>query len=308
MSGHRKAAGVGKPQAASKSFSHSHFSAIQQFRDAMARRGIVPPANLLTDGALHRCDAEGRGGKGDAAYLLHMDGTPAGGFENWRDGLGWENWRADMGRTLTPAEEAAHRAKILEAKRQRDAEQVQRHEVAATSAASIWRTSKPALANHPYLVRKHTKPHGLRVRKYGPLIVPIYSIDGGLTNLQFISADGTKRFLTGGQKRGCFSVIGKFDPGCKVLICEGWATGASIHEDTGEFVVVALDAGNLTPVALAWRGKAPTSEIVLMGDNDLSGVGQKAARAAALAVGGKYLIPPVAGHDFNDEINAGVAP
>ena len=91
--------------------------AFQQFRDALAGRGIVPPADLLADGIIHRCDAEGRGGKGDAAYLLHLDGFPAGGFENWRDGLGWENWRADMGRTLTPAEEAAHRAKIEAARR-----------------------------------------------------------------------------------------------------------------------------------------------------------------------------------------------
>lgn len=43
-----------------------------------------------------------------------------------RDGLGWENSRADMGRTLTPAEEAAHRAKIKAAQRKREAEEAKR--------------------------------------------------------------------------------------------------------------------------------------------------------------------------------------
>ena len=40
-----------------------------------------------------------------------------------------------------------------------------------------------------------------------------------------------------------------------------------------------------------------------MGDNDRSGVGQRVAREAALAIGGKYLIPETIGHDWNDVIN-----
>jgi putative DNA primase/helicase len=70
-------------------------AAVEQFRDALLHRNIVPPAEIIGDGKLRRCDAEGRNGKGDAAYLLHLDGIPAGGFENHRDGLGRENWRSD---------------------------------------------------------------------------------------------------------------------------------------------------------------------------------------------------------------------
>src|SRR5574343_964377 len=112
--------------------------AFQQFRGALAGRGIVPPVDLLADGVIHRCDAEGRGGKGDAAYLLHLDGIPAGGFENWRDGLGWENWRADMGRTLTPAEKTAHRAKIKAAQQERGAEEAKRKQEAREQACLLW--------------------------------------------------------------------------------------------------------------------------------------------------------------------------
>ena len=76
-----------------------------QFRAALAHRDIVPPDELIADGKLHRCDAVGRGGKGDAAYVLHLDGVSAGGFQNWRDGIGWQDWRADIGRSLSPAEQ-----------------------------------------------------------------------------------------------------------------------------------------------------------------------------------------------------------
>jgi putative DNA primase/helicase len=77
---------------------------IDRFRAALAARDIVPPARIIADGSIHRCDASSKNGKGDAAYLLHLDGIPAGGLENWRDGKGWESWRFDIGRALTPAE------------------------------------------------------------------------------------------------------------------------------------------------------------------------------------------------------------
>lgn len=63
---------------------------IDRFRAALAARAIVAPAQIIADGNIHRCDAAGKNGKGDAAYLLHLDGVPAGGLENWRDGRGWE--------------------------------------------------------------------------------------------------------------------------------------------------------------------------------------------------------------------------
>lgn len=51
---------------------------------------------------------------------------------------------------------------------------------------------------------------------------------------------------------------------------------------------------------MAVRALEPKAEIIVCGDNDESGTGQKAARAAALACGGKYLIPATVGMDWND--------
>ncbi|MFA5810257.1 MAG: hypothetical protein WC935_07995, partial [Thermoleophilia bacterium] len=83
---------------------------IDRFRAALAARDIVPPETVIADGSIHRCDVAGKNGKDDAAYLLHLDGIPAGGLENWSDGKGWESWQFDIGRAPTPAERATLRA------------------------------------------------------------------------------------------------------------------------------------------------------------------------------------------------------
>jgi putative DNA primase/helicase len=49
----------------------------------------------------------------------------------------------------------------------------------------------------------------------------------------------------------------------------------------------------------------PKAVIIVCGDNDLSGVGQKAAIEAAAYVNGKYKIPPNAGQDWNDFLSNG---
>lgn len=279
--------------------------AFQQFRDALAGRGIVPPVDLLADGIIHRCDAEGRGGKGDAAYLLHLDGIPAGGFENWRDELGWQNWRADVGRTLTPAEEAAHLAKIEAARREREAEEAKRKTEARERACLLWAEASPC-AGHAYLARKGIAANGARMHRES-VVLPIRDTAGALHSLQFIGADGRKRYLTGGRIRGCYFGIGK--PDGVLCIAEGFATGASIHEATGYAVAVAFDAGNLQPAAKALREKFPDLRLILCADDDADTEGNPGltkANEAARAIGGLLAVPdfgpdrPEGATDFND--------
>src|SRR2546423_165598 len=109
-----------------------------QFRDALQRRAIIPPTEVISDGHIHRCDAEGKNGKGDAAYLLHLDGVAAGGLENHRDGLGWETWSANIGRKLSPVEVVKQREIIEASKRLAEAEADQRRKEAREKAARIW--------------------------------------------------------------------------------------------------------------------------------------------------------------------------
>ena len=268
-------------------------SAIDQFRNALQARGIAPPDEIRADGLLHRCDANSKRGKGDAAYLLHLDGCPAGGFENWRDGLGWENWKADTGHTFTPEERAAHRQRMEGARVEREAENAKRKAEARERAAAIWAASKPG--PHPYLERKGIEAHGARVYK-SALAIPMRDTAGALHSLQFIAEDGSKRFLTGGRVDGCYFGIGG-KPGDVLCIAEGFATGASIHQATGHPVAVAFNAGNLEPVARALRAKLPAVRLILCGDDDRDtegNPGRTKASAAARAVRGFVALPTFA--------------
>lgn len=262
-----------------------------QFRDAIRSRNIIPPDQLIGDGAIHRCDAEGTNGKGDAAYVLYTDGIPAGWFENHRDGLGVQTWRADIGRPLAPVESAALADRERAMREQRDRDLETRREEAQQRAIQIWKSAPIETGSHPYVVRKGVKPHGTRRHK-GTLVIPMRDVGGKIHSLQFIDADGSKRFLTGGRKKGCYFAIGQ--PAGTIVIAEGFATAASIHEVTGHAVAIAFDASNLLPVGQALRGAYPTITLIVAADDDAQTDGNPGltkATEAAKAIGALLAVP-----------------
>ena len=269
---------------------------LEQFKAALSGRGIIPPDNIQSDGVIHRCNAEGKNGKGDASYLLHLDGIPAGGFENFRDGQGWQNWRADIGRGISIEEKADHQKRIEAARQKWEAEQQEQRAKARAQASETWEAAEREF-EHPYLSRKGVKAHGARrVKSTGALVIPLRDTAGKLHSLQFINAKGEKRFLKGGRKHGCYFPIGK--PDGTLCIAEGFATGASIHEATGYPVAVAFDAGNLLPVAQALRKKYPDAVLIVCADDDHQTAGNPGltkARETAQAIGGRVAVP-----DFGD--------
>jgi putative DNA primase/helicase len=276
-------------------------NATEQFRDAIQSAGLIPPDVIEPDGKLHRFASNGKHGDDAGWYALHDDGIPAGSFGDWRNGLS-QTWRADIGRNLTPAEDAAHRAKVEAMRRERDAEIARERAAAADKATAIWKAAKPAPADHAYLLEKSIPASGARLHR-DALAIPMR--DGGdIHSLQFIGPDGVKRFLTGGRVTGCYFSIGNPKGAAALCIAEGFATGATIHEATGYPVAVAFNAGNLGAVAKTLRGKFPDLPLILCGDFDKSGTGQKAATEAAQAVGGRVALP-----DFTaDELSADKPP
>ncbi len=91
-----------------------------------------------------------------------------------------------------------------------------------------------------------------------------------------------------------------------VLLCEGFATGATLHQITTLPVAIAFDAGNLLPVALVLRRRYRAARILVCADDDFAtrdNPGIAAASAAALAVGGAWLAPVFA----DDPVRADVA-
>jgi putative DNA primase/helicase len=286
--------------------------AIDQFCAALRERQIIPPANIVADGKIHRCDAEGRNGRGDAAYLLHLDGLVAGGFQNWRDGRGWENWRPDLDRKLSHAEEQLFRARLEALRQQREKEDAARLIETKDRARVIWRASKPVAGVHQYLAGKGVNANGTRVCAEtapvggmdcaGSLVIPLHDASGELCQLQLIAPNGEKRFLPGPKPPGLYFSIGK--PGAAICIAEGFATAASIHQATGHAVAVAFDCGNLAHVATVLRGKFPATKIILCADDDRRTDGNPGitkATAAALVIGA-YLAVPDFGPDRPDNL------
>lgn len=285
-----------------------------EFREAMHAVDLVTPYEIVADGQLHRFHVQGdRPGTTNGWYILHPDGRPAGCYGNWKTGISG-TWCAGTGKPLNKAEKAIRHAQLEKTRQLRAAALHERHAQAAKSAEFIWCGAKPANNDFPYLLRKGITDHSLR-ESDGRLIIPMMAAGNELRGLQFISADGEKRFLPGTKKRGSFYLLGDpaEDPGNfstppdPLLIVEGYATGATIRAATGLPVVVAFDSGNLEPVAMLMASAFSPRQIVIAADNDretLGNPGLKFAKKAADVVGGKVIYPQFmnehVGSDWND--------
>lgn len=266
-------------------------------RHAVAKSGLVLPENIVP-GRIVRFPGIGKSNGNRSGWVWLSEDGQAAVFGDWATGLS-ETWQAARSSTMTPSEQAAHMRRIVELRRVRAEEERLRHEEAAKRAQAIWAKASPAPSSHPYLVKKQIHSHSLRVDEENRLIVPVM-IDGTISSIQSIDGTGAKLFEQGGAVKGGSYVIGDLTATTTVLICEGFATGASLHEATGLPVACAFSAGNLTPVAEQLRQQFPTAVIVICGDNDLSATGQREAHKAADAMRGRVVLPEIVGQDFND--------
>jgi len=277
-----------------------------QFSRAIEEAGLDAPEQFILDGRIHRFRSGSSRKTLDRSgwYVGHLDGIPCLTFGCWRANL-TQTVKADIGKKRwTPAEEMAHIARINAAKRLRDEEIERDRSVAASTVETIWRDGAQASPDHPYLKRKGVQPHGARVTGDGRLMVPLFSEDGELSSLQYISEDGGKLYHTGGQTGGRFWIIGTLDHPGVLYVAEGFATAATIHEVTGRPCVVAYSASNLIPVTGSLVEMHPGQKIVIVADNDKSGVGQRHAEQACAKYGVTYIMPPIEG-DANDYAQAG---
>lgn len=279
-----------------------------QLLKAMLEAGLAEPKDPIEiDGKMHRFASGTKGSKGydkSGWYIAFPDGIPSGRFGCWRLGID-HVWRADVGRKLTAAEEMANVRRVAEAKAARDAALERQHEVAAQTVDAIWTSAQAASPDHPYLKRKGIGVHGARVTGDGRLVVPLYDQDGTLSTLQYIDHDGGKLYHPGGQTGGKFWMVGAMDEPGALFVAEGFATAATIHEVSGRPVAVAYSASNLVPVTGILREiHGASQDIVIVADNDASGVGQRYAEQACAKHGARMVMPPELG-DANDYAQAG---
>jgi putative DNA primase/helicase len=195
----------------------------------------------------------------------------------------------------------ALKARMAEDKKRAEAEAKRKNEAAALRAEIAWRKCSPT-GGCGYLERKGIKAYGLRFSPSGNMVVPMLDAERRVHGLQVIYAEKKggrdKDFWPAGlAKKGHFFLIG--NPDRLVLVAEGYATAASLHEATGHPVVVAFDAGNLLPVAQAVHKKWKRARVLICADDDYRTEGNPGvthANTAALAVDGSVLAPV-----FSDE-------
>ncbi|EPY9681345.1 primase-helicase zinc-binding domain-containing protein, partial [Klebsiella pneumoniae] len=139
----------------------------------------------------------------------------------------------------------------------------------------------------------------------GALVLVLKNGAGATTGAQVIKPDGSKRLVAGTVKKGACYVVNSIESPETVIIAEGLATALSVHQMHPEaLAVVAVDAGNLSPVAQLMRQKHPNARIIIAADNDQSAesdrsgevkinTGKECAEKAAKAVAGWASLPPV---------------
>lgn len=265
--------------------------------DAIRAVGLAPAKDLTLreDGKLQRYRVEGdKPGSRNGWAVLYSHPVMAGAFGSWKTGES-HTWREQGTQPQTPAERAELQRQLKEMQHARVAEQAMVQESARERAAKLWATARPATNAHPYLRRKAIPAYGIRQLR-DMLVIPARDAHGTLHTLQFISADGSKRFLTGGRITGCYYAIGR--PNDSLLLAEGLATGSTLHQATGAAVAVCFNCGNLLSVARALRDKFPRLRLVICADNDSQTPGNPGvthAKAAARAVGGFLAVPQFKG-------------
>lgn len=269
-------------------------------------RGIGLQVDLLDIGRMVRCKVEGDREK-RGWYMLHElrlddgDMVLVGSFGRWQ---GNENNAQKVEltkRKLSKDQQAALKKRLAEDRKRMDAYRAAQGARAAQRARHVWEQLLP-VGSCQYLEAKGVQAHGLRFSASGCAYLPMLDADGNVHGLQILLPKGHKRIAATGRnkdfwpsglvKKGHWFQIGAV--GELVLLAEGYATGASLHESTGLPVVVAFDAGNLLPVAEALRRRYRRARILICADDDFKSAGnpgQAAASAAALAAGGEVAAP-----------------
>ena len=312
-------------------------------------RSQLQLAGLELDGELQigttrpvRCRVRDRGREKRGWYMLHEmpldngDTLVVGSYGIWE---GNDNGatkvtlpRVDGRDRMTPEQVEALKARMAADKKAAAAELARQHERAALRATAGWGRCSREGGSSAYLVAKGLPPgklYGARLSPSGSLVVPIQDAKGRIWGLQAIrppAAQGQRRaelakeyWPKGLAKQGHWHLIGLVPRGGVLLLCEGFATGASLHEATGLPVAIAFDAGNLLPVAKALASHYKGARILVCADDDWlqrcrecgtytpvddtphcahcgkphgkTNAGVSSAQAAALAVGGGWVRP-----------------
>lgn len=274
------------------------------------------PATPLVVGKRVRCEAENdKAPEKTGWYVIYEHLTSdhrtiyCGAYGDWRQGEkgSWQRIKPKGGR-LSAEDREVMKKRAEEGQRKAAEAEARKHRTAARRAAAMWK-KLPEKGISLYVERKRVVAFGLRYsKKSGAALVPMRRVkDGQLSGLQVlypqVQADTGRDksyWPYGLEKEGAAHIIGPDpEPGDVVLVCEGYATGASLHMATNLPTVVCFDAGNLLPVGKALRERYPGRQLLFCADDDWKTVingkphntGRIRAENAATVTGGQVVLP-----------------
>lgn len=264
---------------------------MKTIQEKMMGFGITPPTEIIYDGGIHRFKTNGDKEKNSWYIAFDNDKFQSGAFGCWRRNIN-ETFCSIEHTHLTTEQKQQYAKQLVEQKRIVELEKVKQQECVKTQANYRFNCATTrGINDHSYLQQKGVKSHGLRIEN-SLLLVPMLNIDGEIASIQTISATNDKRFTKGGRLKGCFMPIGT--PEDTLILCEGYATGASIYEATGEPVAACFTSENILEVAKELSAKYPNAKIIIAGDDDHKreqNAGRIKAVEAAKHIGGSTVFP-----------------
>lgn len=268
---------------------------------ALSEAGLTITETPAIDGKIHRFKS-GEDKEANSWYVLHqLSDLTVGAFGCWK--RGFTRKFCSKERAAMSKDEWNDAARTWKATETARAEEEKRNHAEVRKKCLAMFSGCPPVTAHPYLSQKGIVPHGTLAissieSSKGWLALPLQDTRGVIHSAQFISDDGAKRFFYQGRVAGCFHQVSKVDHG-PIIVCEGYATGASLHMATGWSVFAAMNCGNLLPVCRSIRELYPERTIVVASDNDQfteDNPGETKAREAAKAVSASVSVP-----EFGDE-------
>jgi putative DNA primase/helicase len=261
----------------------------------------IPVEKFILDGSLQRFP---RNGSRDSGWFigwlynyLKRDGQYAiAEFGDWRTGES----HLFVPTSIGSAEKKLAKDTIENAKKKIAAEKAILQRQAADKARKRFDAASTD-GTTPYIERKQLNGlYGARIAGDN-VVVPMRTIDGEIVGTQRITPDGGKWFEKGGRVDEAFHLIGSLEK--DILVCEGFATGCSLHMATRRSVAIAFNAGNLLKVASIIRQHYPDIKMIICGDDDRTkepNTGREKAQKAASIAMASVVFPECQGTDFND--------